>query len=99
MWSISLRFFSSGTRQSKQRLPASMWKIGISFRAAATAERPLFVSPRMSSASGSNASSSPSLRAITSPICAPTGLLLDARYASGAGSSSSSKKMSDRRGS
>ena len=55
MWSISLRFFSSGTRQSKQRLPASMWKIGTSCRAAATAERPLLVSPSTSSASGRNA--------------------------------------------
>ncbi len=29
MWSTILRLISSGTRWSKLRLPASMWKMGI----------------------------------------------------------------------
>ena len=35
MWSTMRRLISSGTRKSKQRLPASMWKIGILRRLAA----------------------------------------------------------------
>ena len=99
MWSISRRFFSSGTSQSKQRLPASMWKTGTLLRAAATAANPLFVSPRIRRASGRNSSSSASLREITSPICSPTRSVLMPRNRSGCGRPSSSKKMSESRGS
>jgi hypothetical protein len=52
LWSMIRRLISSGTRKSKQRLPASMWKTGTLRRFAAIAARPLLVSPRISSASG-----------------------------------------------
>ena len=41
------RFTSSGTRSSKHRLPASIWKTGILLRAAINADKALFVSPRI----------------------------------------------------
>ena len=49
---MTRRFTSSGTRSSKQRLPASMWKTGTPRRFATYAESALSVSPRTSSLSG-----------------------------------------------
>ena len=46
------RLVSSGRHSSLQRLPASMWKMGIWSLLAAMADRQLLVSPRISSASG-----------------------------------------------
>lgn len=44
-WSITVRLSSSGTRRSKQRLPASMWKMGILRRFAERTASAVFVSP------------------------------------------------------
>ena len=46
------RFVSSGRHSSKQRLPASIWKMGMCRRFALMAERQLLVSPKISRASG-----------------------------------------------
>ena len=62
MWSTMRRLSSSGTRSSKQRLPASMWNTGILRRLQAIADRQLLVSPRISTASGFSASSTGSTR-------------------------------------
>ena len=61
MWSTILRFDSSGTRWSKQRLPASMWKIGMWRFFAAIVQRQLFVSPSTRKAPGFSASSTGSI--------------------------------------
>lgn len=42
---MTLRLISSGTRGSKQRLPASMWKMGILRRLAGITASPELVSP------------------------------------------------------
>ena len=47
-----MRLIISLTFQSQQRLPASIWKMGIFSRLAEMAERAELVSPRMSTASG-----------------------------------------------
>lgn len=52
MMSTIRRFVSSGRHSSLQRLPASMWKIGICSLFAPITERQLFVSPRTNTASG-----------------------------------------------
>ena len=52
MWSTILRLIISDTFQSQQRLPASMWKMGIFSRFAEMADRALLVSPSSSTASG-----------------------------------------------
>ena len=72
MWSISLRFFSSGTRQSKQRLPASMWKIGTSWRAAAIGRQAAVRVAEDQQRVGLEREQLASLREMISPICAPT---------------------------
>ena len=59
VWSTMRRLISSGTRWSKQRLPASMWKIGILRRLAGMTARQLLVSPSTSIASGCSAPSTP----------------------------------------
>lgn len=46
------RLVSSGRHSSLQRLPASMWKMGMCSRFAPMTDRQLFVSPSTSTASG-----------------------------------------------
>ena len=67
-WSTIRRLVSSGTRWSKQRLPASMWNTGMRFFLAEIAARQEFVSPRTRKASGRSFSSKASVFAITLPI-------------------------------
>jgi hypothetical protein len=55
-------------RWSKQRLPASMWKIGMRRRLAGITARQLLVSPSTRTASGLSASSTRSAAMITRPI-------------------------------
>src|ERR1017187_2181056 len=43
IWSTIFRLISSGTRSSKQRFPASLWKTGIFKRLAAKAAKQLLV--------------------------------------------------------
>ena len=52
MTSTMRRLVSSGRHSSRQRLPASMWKMGMWSLLAAMAERQELVSPRTSRASG-----------------------------------------------
>ena len=52
MMSTMRRFVSSGRHSSLQRLPASMWKMGMCSRFAPMTDRQLFVSPSTSTASG-----------------------------------------------
>jgi len=62
----------SGTFQSQQRLPASIWKIGILRRLAGIAESAELVSPRTSSASGRSRSSTSYDFATMAPIVSPS---------------------------
>jgi len=68
-------------------------------RVAAIADSPLFVSPRMSSASSWCSSIAASERVMISPICSPTRSAGIPMYRSASGRPSSEKKMSDRSGS
>ena len=52
MMSTMRRFVSSGRHSSLQRLPASMWKMGMCSRFAPMTDRQLLVSPSTSTASG-----------------------------------------------
>ncbi|MNV71563.1 hypothetical protein D3C71_1645900 [compost metagenome] len=68
VWSTIRRLISSGTRISKQRLPASIWKIGTLRRLAGITERQLLVSPNTSRASGVSVTSVASTAAMILPI-------------------------------
>ena len=60
-WSTIFLLVSSGTRWSKQRLPASIWKTGIFLFLAGIAQRQEFVSPKTRKASGLSFSKSGSI--------------------------------------
>ena len=94
-WSMIRRLTSSGTRSSKQRLPASMWKTGIPSRLATTRTCALSVSPRTSSRSGrsSSISSVDAARIRADPARRSPSPLIP-RWWSGARTPSSSKKTS-----
>jgi len=91
MWSMILRLISSGTHWSKQRLPASMWKMGIFRRLAAYTPMQLLVSPRMSTPSGRTSRSTASVRSMTRATVAEAVSAATSRKWSGFGRASCSK--------
>ncbi len=69
---MTRRLVSSGTFSSNERLPASMWYTGMCMRLATIAAIPLFVSPRMSTASGLSSVKSAAAFVIVSPSTEPS---------------------------
>lgn len=92
MMSTIRRLVSSGRHSSLQRLPASIWKMGMCRRLAGMAERHELVSPRMSSASGCMAAMSLYEQLMMLPTVAPRSSPTASMYTSGSFSLRSLKK-------